>query len=155
MTRLRVIGTVAVWFALSVLLAIAGARPAVVVIAGVVAVVATLTFLTVDLFHAVTSLHWSRRHRGLRFEPGSDQWGLKVRQQLHRAERSGSTELSDALVRLVDDRLVAHHGIDRARDEALAHRILSPALRRLVCHPPPHIAGVRDLDRIVTEIEAL
>ena len=155
MTRLRVIGTIAVWFALSVLLTIAGARPAVVVIAGVVAAVATLTFVTVDLSHAVTSIDWGRRHRGLRFEPGNDQWGLKVRQQLQRAERSGSTDLSDALVRLVDDRLVAHHGIDRASDEAAAHRILSPALRRLVRHPPPRIAGVRDLDRIVAEIEAL
>ena len=30
----------------------------------------------------------------------------------------GSTELSEMLVRLVDDRLLAHHGIDRARDAA-------------------------------------
>ena len=155
MTRHRVFGTAAAWLALSIPLTIAGTRPAVVVIAGIVAAVAALIFVMVDLSQAATSHHWHRRGRGPRFEPGSDRWGLKVRQQLNRAERFGSTELSDVLVRLVDDRLLAHHGIDRARDEAAADLALTPALRRLVDQSPYRVTGVRDLDRIVTDIEAL
>jgi hypothetical protein len=155
MTRRRALGTAAVWLVLSILLAIGGTRPAVVVIAGIVAAVAALMFVMVDLSHAVTSHDWHRRARGPRFEPGSDRWGLKVRQQLNRAERFGSTELSDVLVRVVDDRLLAHHSIDRAHDEAAAHRALTPGLRRLVDETPYRITGLRDLDRLVTDIEAL
>lgn len=155
MTRRRVLGPVAAWLALSIPLAIAGTRPAVVVIAGIVGAAAALFFVMVDLSHAVSSHHWHRRGRGPRFEPGSDRWGVKVRQQLSRAERFGSTELSDVLVRLVDDRLLAHHGVDRARDEAAAHLALTPTLRRLVGEPPYRVIGLGDLDRIVTDIEAL
>ena len=155
MTRRRALGTAAAWLVLSILLTIGGARPAVAVIAGIVAAVAALFFVMVDLSHEVTSHHWHRRSRGPRFEPGSDRWGLKVRQQLNRAERFGSTELSDVLVRLVDDRLLEHRSIDRASDEAAANLALTPTLRRLVGEPRYRITGLRDLDRIVADIEAL
>ena len=155
MTRRRALGATALWLVLSILLTIGGARPAVVVIAGLVAASAALIFVMVDLSYAVASFDWHRRSRGPRFEPGSDRWGSRVRQQLHRAEQFNSTELSDVLVRLVDDGLLAHRGIDRARDEAAAHRALTPALRRLVGESPYRITGLRDLDRLVTDIEAL
>ena len=154
MTRRRVIGAAAVWLVLSVGMTIGGTRPAVVVIAGLVAAVAALLFVIVDLSDAVESLHWDRRSRVPRFEPGNDRWGITLRQQLDRAERFGSTELSEKLVRLVDDRLLAHHGIDRARDAAAADRVLTPALRGVVAQPPRRVS-LRALDRIVADIEAL
>jgi hypothetical protein len=70
-------------------------------------------------------------------------------------ERAGSTELRTQLVSLVDDRLMAHHGIDRSSDPVRADAVLTPALRRLMSEPRSSGLGLRELRRIVTDIEAL
>ena len=52
-------------------------------------------------------------------------------------------------------RALVHRHIDRAADPAAAMEALTPTLRRLVAGPRRRGASVRELDRIVTDIEAL
>ena len=78
-----------------------------------------------------------------------------LRTELYDAWWFGSAELRGSLVDLVDDRLLAHHRIDRATDPAAAMEVLTPTLRQLVVVDRRPAVAVRQLDRIITDIEAL
>ena len=56
---------------------------------------------------------------------------------------------------LVDDRLLAHHHIDRVAQPQAADELLTPTLRRLLAGPRRQTATPRELQRIHTDIEAL
>lgn len=155
MTRLRVLVAVGVWLSVVLVLWSIAARPAVAVIGGIVAVTAATIMVAVDLIRASEGLDWtfvvaqgaSGRSNPARRAPLST--------LLERERRHGSTELRDRLVVIIDDRLLAHHRIDRVADPAGASHVLSPTLRRLTAEPPQRVGSVRVLRRIVTEIEAL
>jgi hypothetical protein len=110
----------------------------------------------VDLSHEVIQVEWSRQRGHGRSIRGVDQRVSSLRTQLYSARWFGSNELRDALVDLIDDRLMVHRHIDRAADPDKAFEALTPALRRLVSGPrrPPG-TGPRELQRILADIEAL
>ena len=156
MTRWRAVATVCVWLVLCVSLAANRARPAVLALGGIVAVVAAVILVTFDLAKVVIRVEWiPPRHLPRSSSRGSDPRVGSLRNQLHDARWFGSTELRATLVDLVDDRLLAHHRIDRASDSAAAMDALTPALRQLVVGSRRPAAGVRQLGRIVADIEAL
>ncbi len=155
MTRWRALAMVCVWLVFSVSLAASNARPAVLVLAGIVAVVSAVIVVTVDLSHVVIRVGWTRppqvRRRSTR---GAIRGSARCALELHDARWFGSAELRRTLVDLVDDRLLAHRHIDRATDPAAAMEVLTPTLRHLVAAQRPAVA-VRQLGRIITDIESL
>lgn len=155
MTRRRVLVTLCVWLVLSISLEATGGRPAVLVLGGIVAVVATVILVMLDLAHTVIQVEWTRQRHERRSTGGSDLLVSSLHHQLYGARWSGSTELRDTLVELIDDRLLVHRQIDRATDAAEAMEALTPTLRRLVASPRRPATEVRELNRILTDIEAL
>ena len=145
---------VCVWLVLSVSLVASNARPAVLVLAGIVAVVSAVILVMVDLSNAVIQVGWTRPRQVRRSIGGSDSRVSSLRTQLYDARWFGSAELRGTLVDLVDDRLLAHRHIDRATDPAAAMEVLTPTLRHLVAAQRPAVA-VRQLGRIITDIESL
>jgi hypothetical protein len=145
---------VCVWLVLSVSLAASNARPAVLVLAGIVAVVSAVILVMFDLSSAVIRVGWTRPREVRRSTRGSDPRVSSLRTELYDGRWFGSAELRGTLVDLVDDRLLAHRHIDRATDPAAAMEALTPTLRHLVAAQRPAIA-VRQLGRIITEIESL
>jgi hypothetical protein len=156
MTRWRAVVTVCVWLVLCVSLAATNARPEVLVLAGIVAVVAAVILVIFDLAKVVVRVEWIPPRRLPRSSlRGSDPRVGSLRNQLYDARRFDSTELRATLVDLVDDRLLAHHHIDRATDSAAAMEALTPALRQLVVGSRWPAVGARQLGRIVADIESL
>jgi hypothetical protein len=155
MTRWRALATVCVWLVVSVSLAATNARPAVLVLAGIVAVVSAVILVMFDLSKAVIRVGWTRRRQVRRSTRGSDPRVSSLRNQLYDARWFGSAELRATLVDLVDDRLIAHRHIDRATDPAAAMEALTPTLRHLVAAPRRPAVAVRQLGRIITDIESL
>ncbi len=154
MTRWRVLAMVCVWLVFSVSLEASNARPAVLVLAGIVAVVSAVILVMIDLSHAVIRVGWTRPRQVRRSTRGSDPRVSSLSTELHDARWFGSAELRRTLVDLVDDRLLAHRHIDRATDPAAAMEALTPTLRHLVAAQRPAVA-VRQLGRIITDIESL
>ena len=154
MTRWRALAIVCVWLVVSVSLVVSDARPAVLVLAGIVAVVSAVILVMVDLSHAVIQVGWCRPRQVRRSTRGSDPRVSSLRTELYDARWFGSAELRGTLVDLVDDRLLAHRHIDRATDPAAAMEVLTPTLRHLVAANRPAVA-VRQLGRILTDIESL
>ena len=155
MTRWRALVTACIWLVVSVSLAATNARPAVLVLAGIVAVVSAVIVVMVDLSHAVIRIGWTRpRQVRRRSTRGTDPRVSSLHTELHDARWFGSAELRGTLVDLVDDRLLAHRHIDRATDPAAAMEVLTPTLRHLVAAQRPAVA-VRQLGRIITDIESL
>ena len=155
MTRARVIGIVVLWLAVSGVLWVADARPAVIAIGGVVAAIGALVLLAIELADAVVASPWPRRDDVGRPPVGSNRWVVTLRNQHERDRRYGGTELHETLVELVDDRLLAHRRLDRADDPVAAVAALPPVLQRLVTDPPRPLTSARELREIVSEIEAL
>ena len=154
MTRWRALVMVCVWMVLSVSLAASNARPAVLVLAGIVAVVSAVILVMFDLSNAVIRVGWTRQREVRRSTRGSDPRVNSLRTELYDSRWFGSAELRGTLVDLVDDRLLAHRHIDRATDPAAAMEVLTPTLRHLVAAQRPAVA-VRQLGRIITDIESL
>ena len=154
MTRWRALAMVCVWLVFSVSLAVSNARPAVLVLAGIVAVLSAVIVVMVDLSRGVIRVGWTRPRHVRRSTRGSDPRVSSLRTELYDARWFGSAELRGTLVDLVDDRLLAHRHIDRATDPAVAMEVLTPTLRHLVATQRPAVA-VRQLGRIITDIESL
>ncbi len=155
MTRSQALIALSSWLALSVALAAAGARPAVIVLFGIVAVVAVVIVVVLDMLEETAAIDWHQQRSHRRVIPGVDHRVRALRDQLYGARSLGSEELRVALVELVDDRLLVHRHIDRATDPDAAIAALTPTLRRLVGGDRRSGIPVRELDRIVTDIEAL
>lgn len=155
MNRTRVIVVVGTWFVVVLALQLSGAEPAPLLIGGIVAALATIVFVVRDLFGSARTVVWTRRTPVGRFTRRNDPRVSSLRRQFTGANWQGSSEINETLLDLLDDRLVAHHAIDRAIDPSAAVAALTPSLRQLVAAPDRPIAGVRELRRIVTDIEAL
>ena len=155
MTRWRAVVTVCVWVVLSVSLAATNARPQVLVLGGIVAVVATVILVMLDLVRSVSRVGWTWRQRVHRSTRGSDPRISSLRTQLYDARWFGSAELRGTLIDLIDDRLLVRRNIDRATDPAAAMEALTPTLRHFVAGPRRPAVAVRQLSRIMTDIESL
>ncbi len=139
MTGWRLLATASIWLLLSVSLWATGARPAVVVLAGIVAVGAALVVSVIDVSDGISGTGWPKPRGHDRVEK-SDQWVMTLRHQMIGARHTGSTELHDRLLSLVDD----HAG-----------QRLTPTLRGLSTSSPRRLGSLRTLDKIITDIEAL
>lgn len=155
MTRVRVVVVVVAWALLVLALWVSDARPAVLVLGGMVAVIATAVYVMLDLADAIVEVEWTRRSRRQAVARSVDPRVSQLRRKAQGAWWSGSTEIGDTLVELVDDRLLAHHHIDRAADPDAANAVLGPTLRTLVGGPRLKSASPGELHAILSEIEAL
>lgn len=155
MKRSQVAIAAGIWLFLSVGLWLAGTRPAVAVLAGIVAVVAVGLVVLGELVDETIPIAWTRPPTGV--DPGrrTERSLTPLRNQLDLGRRYRSPDLHLTLVELVDDRLAAHHRIDRAADPAAAEAVLPPALARLVTEAPRPVTSARELRRILSDIEAL
>ncbi|MDO8391907.1 MAG: hypothetical protein Q7V57_15635 [Actinomycetota bacterium] len=153
MTRRRACWLPAVWFVLAVSLWATDAQPAVLPLGAIVLVAGAAVFVTVDVAKGIRRIEWTPGVR--RSGPVDDPRVVALRRQLDASRWSGSTDLHDLLVELADDRLLAHHGIDRAAAPSAAAGVLPPSVRRLVDGRRREAISMRDLQRIVTDIEAL
>jgi uncharacterized membrane protein len=145
----------AAWMLLVLALWASDSRPAVFVLGGIVAALGSVLFATVDLARAVDEVEWTRRSRRQSAVRRADPRVSSVRRTVRGSWWSGPSEIADALVELIDDRLVAHHHVDRAVDSAAANAVLSPALRTLVASPRRSLLSPRELQQLLTEIELL
>ncbi len=155
MTRLRVIVVLGAWAVLVAALQFSNTRPAVLLLGGVVAAFAAIVFIGRDLFWSARTVAWTRHAPIDRVSRRNDPRVSQLRGQFAGELQRGSNAMNATLLEIVDDRLAGRHGIDRAEDPAAADRLLTPALRTLVARPDRPISGVRELRRIVTDIEAL
>ena len=155
MTRLRVIVVLGAWAVLVAALQFSNTSPAVLLLGGVVAAFAAIVFIGRDLFWSARTVVWTRRAPIDRFARRNDPRVSHLRRQFAGEQQRGSSAMNATLLEIVDDRLAGRHGIDRAQDPGAADRLLTPALRTLVARPNRPISGVRELRRIVTDIEAL
>jgi len=154
-TRSQALVALSVWVLLSVALAATDARPSVIVLFGIVAVVAVVIVLVLDLPDETAAIEWHRQRGNRHSTGGVDQRVRSLRDQLYSAGSLGSDELRVTLFELIDDRLLVHRHIDRAADPAAAMEALPPTLRRLVAGSGRSRIPVRELNRILTYIEAL
>lgn len=155
MSRVRLTVVAVLWLVITIPLGLTGSEPEVIALAGVLLAGAAVVVSAFDLSGELTPVPWTRRSRLPPRSPGSNWRSVSLRRQMTSGERAGSTDLRTQLVSLVDDRLAAHHGIDRVNDPAAADVVLTPALRRLMAEPRSSSLGLRDLRRIVDDIEAL
>lgn len=153
MTRPRVWWLLCTLLVLSASLWATAARPAVLPLGAVVFAAGAALFATIDVAKGIRRIEWMPGAR--RTVPAADPRAVALRRQLDASRWSGSTDLRHQLVDLTDDRLFAHHGLDRAADPSAAAAVLTPSLRRLVDGRGRDALTLRDLRRIVTDIEAL
>lgn len=155
MTRRRLLTATSVWAVLSLTLWASGSRPAVIVLGGIVAIASAVILVLVDVTGAVARVRWTKRTDQPGPARGEDPRVSLMRHQVRAAWLTGSTQLSETLVDLLDDRLSSNLHIERSTNSAAADRILTPSLRRLVSGPRRQTATVRELRQILTDIEAL
>ncbi|MFV2039923.1 MAG: hypothetical protein ACC660_06740 [Acidimicrobiales bacterium] len=155
MTRRRVCVTAAVWIVLSVSLWASDSSPAVLVLGGIVAVIAASVYVTLDLAKAIVPVEWPTRQVASPSRRADKRRLSRLRSHVQYAAWTDSTYIHDTLVELVDDRLLAHHRVDRAASPEAAMSLLTPTLRRVVAGPYPQVAAPRELRRILSDIEVL
>ena len=155
MIRRRVITIAATWIVLVFLLWVSDSRPAAFAIGGIVAALATIIYVAFDVVAEPVRVDWGGNDRPPPPPPSADPRVVDLRRQVQAAWRTDSTRVADTLVALLDDRLAAHHGIDRAANPNAAAQLLSPALRHLIAPTRRPTITTRELQRILTDIEAL
>ncbi len=155
MTRRRLLVAMCCWAVLVVSLWASNSRPSVIVLGGIVAVVVAIVFVMIDLAGTVSRVRWTSRSDHPVSSRGTDPRVKALRHQVYGAWLTGSPQISDTLVDLLDDRLITNHRINRSTDPANADGLLTARLRRLVAGPRRQTATVRELRQILTDIEAL
>jgi hypothetical protein len=153
-TRYRLGITVAVWTVLVGALLASDSQPHAVVLAGIVGVIAAVGFVAFDLIRATTAVAWARAPLPLPLSVDDEAVSF-LAHQIRAAHRSPSTMLRDTLVDLVDDRLLDHHGLDRAGQPAATSAALSPMLMRLADQRSIRLSSVTELNALLTEIESI
>lgn len=138
-TRVLIVGLI--WLVLCLSLWFTDSNPAVIALAAVVTLGAALVLSVVDVVSNVGDTGWSPPRRR-NYQDDGDPWATQLRSQMAGARQTGSTELHDRLVALVDDRHTAGQP-------------LTPALRELLDGSPSRLASRRTLLQTITEIEAL
>lgn len=127
----------------------------------VLVIVATVTCVLigglVSRIHAgVTPMSWTAPRRATRHRYGLDPRFSRLSRDLsdNRDPDALATQLHTTLVRVIDDRLAAHHGIDRTTEPEQARAVLGSDLAAYVATPGPR-ASRRQLSDLLTRIEAL
>lgn len=155
MTRWRIIITAVVWLLLWGALALTGSQPHPLLLAAIVAVLAVVAVVVRDMVEMVLPVEWVSPYEVGPSQRGRDSRVDTLRRQLDGAPWMSRQSIGDVLVDLIDDRLLAHHGIDRYERPDAAAALLSRRLRRVVAEPSRAAPILRDIDRIIDDIEAL
>jgi hypothetical protein len=157
--RARVAMVVAVAALIEISLSAARMGPSLPLVASLVVLVAAACFVVSDLEAAVLTVRWQRPADTAATATGRDRRVDLLRMRLAAPDHHGSTarELYASLVGLIDDQLLAVHGIDRAQDPEAARVVLGPELSRFVAagQPPARLTNVRVLRGVVQRIEQL
>lgn len=121
------------WLAAVTALALLEMRPAVVALAAIVTAIASVLWLVLDVSDLAAPLDW-RGHADVGGTArGSDARVRVLRRQIFDGNTlDGSSAVQRTLVTLIDDALLAHHGIDRAASPDAAAAVLGPDLVALV-----------------------
>lgn len=155
MTPRQVLATAALWLLLSGLLVASDSEPAVVVLGGIVAVLAAMVVVAVDLGREVALVVWPKQRSRHLVPREDDRRVAKLRHQGQASARFEPDELQGTLAALVNDRLRANRGIGSEEAAAAASTVLSPALRRLIEGRSHRAVSIRELNRVLSEIEEL
>ena len=156
--RVRIAVVVSCWLLVVIAMAALQMGPRPVLIAGLAAAVASALWLLTDLADVAEPTSWTAAFDPGRLPRGAD---LRIRalqgQLAHGPSMDDGRALHRLLVDLIDDRLVADHGIDRALEPDRAAVALGPTLAAFVVAPPSS-RQLRDpsfLSSIITLIESL
>jgi hypothetical protein len=156
--RVRISVVVICWLMVVIGMAALQMDPRPVLIAGLAAAVASALWLLIDLADVAEPLSWSASFDPARLPRGAD---LRIRalqgQLAHGPTVDDGRGLHRLLVDLIDDRLTADHGIDRATEPDRANAALGPTLAAFVAGSPSS-RQLRDpsfLSSIITLIESL
>lgn len=155
MTRLRLLVAVSIWVVLSLGLWASDSSPAVLLLGAVVAVAVAAVVVSIDLVTAIAGVEWTGRPTTAPADADEDPVVTALRRQIHAASWAGSSQLRDTLLGAIDERLLAHHQIDRAADPTAAAMALTPRLRRFVERQRRREVAPGELRQILTDIEAL
>lgn len=155
MTRRRLVIVVSVWLLLSLALVGSDSDPAILALAGLVAVLATGVFVVIDVALSTSSVDWRRGSRARERSVEIDQRVSTLRRHARAAVNTDSRMIETTLITLVDDALLDRHQIDRSRDPQAAERVLSGPLRALVAGSRRRSFSPRDLQLLLTDIEAI
>lgn len=155
MTRLRALVVVTIWVLLSLGLWASDASPAVLLLGAVIAVAVAVVVVSIDLATAISGVEWTSRPTSVPADVSDDPVVTSLRRQIRAASWGGSTQLRDTLLEVIDERLLAHHRIDRAADPAAATAVLTPRLRRFVERQRRREVAPGELRQILTDIETL
>jgi hypothetical protein len=153
-----VTGAAVGWIVVSVGMAAMRMDPSPVLIAGIVGVVVAALWLLLDVSDVAPPISWGAGYGPDRLRKGGD---VRVRtlhgQLLHGRQLDDGRALHGVLVDLVDDRLLAEHGIDRTSEPQRAAAALGPLLTDFVTNPPSakRLGDVAFLASIVEQIESL
>ena len=153
----RMLTVLVVWLGCVAVMAGLEMRPAVVALGAITTAVATVLAVTYDLGELPMPVDWSAVRDSGTSSRGADPRVRSLRRQLVDERRLDLGHLHATMIELVDDRLLAHHRVDRALDPAAAAAVLTPSLRELLAAPPDDrsLGDPRRLQRILTDLEAL
>lgn len=144
-----------VWSLLSLALLGSDSDPAIPVLAGLVAVLAAAVFVVIDVALATGSVDWARGSRVREQAVETDQRVTKLRRDARAAVTMDSRVIETTLIELVDDALLDRHHVDRSTDPDAADHLLSDRLRALTARSRRRPPSPRDLQRLLTDIEAI
>ena len=155
MSRRFILATAATWLVLSLILVGSGAKPALLVLAAIIALIAAMLSVALDLGRSAVAVDWPTPLPLLPVDGSPDNRAKELRASATGAAQAKSTTLHDTLVDLVDQRLLLTHGINRATDPERAELILPDSLRRLTEGPNRRISNATVLSSLLTDIEKL
>ena len=156
--RRRAGAVVGVWLVVYSISAAAGTGPQPLLLAALLFAVASVLWLANDLSEHVAPARWNTSSGTTTRQRGADvRVGVLQRALEDVAKRQDVAHLHPLLVDLVDDRLLAHHGVDRGRDPRSARAVLGDELADFVETPPSpvQLSNRQYLSRVLTLVEHL
>lgn len=156
--RNRVAGLFAVWLVIAVIAWLAGNRPALGLLALVLAVAAALVWLLLDISGEAEPTIWPTVAETPVRPPGEDVRLSRLHHIVmqHHDAHETSDSLHRELTRLTDQRLVGKHGISLRADPERAAATLDPELAAVVTQraPYPRLTDAQ-INTLLDRIEAL
>ncbi len=155
MTRRRVAIALALWLLLSIELLRSDAQPSLLVLAAIIALIATGVFLAIDLSKEIVAVEWPTHSSHAPVDTSLQKRADRLRADASGAAGAYTTTLHDTLVALVDDRLLANHGVNRLADPQAANELLPASIQRLLDGPDRRTSSTNELSKLLRDIEEL
>jgi hypothetical protein len=137
--------------------AFVGLHPRPLLLAAVIAAAFAVGWVFTDLAADIDRIDFAAPRRRVAARHGLDPRFLQTARLLRDEDRQlVSTRVHRDLVRVIDDRLTAHHGVVREAEPERARGVLGPELSAYVDQGPhPRQLHPRQLSALLTRIEAL